>query len=165
MKLTSRSWAVFFCSVLLVLGLVSLLASQAVAQEKTPDTGKKASTSNVIKDNGKQGASGQDNNVKTDAGKNDKTKTTGVPHKGAGSRGSGPYACNLHVDNRTNWYIKIYVDGNYAGAVGPAGDLYLVTGNGDTAEYGRADFEDGSYLYWGPRTFTCGSSDIWRLWP
>jgi hypothetical protein len=56
--------------------------------------------------------------------------------------------CEVHVDNRTRWYIDVYIDGNFRGTVGPSGDGYALAISGPTRVYGRADFTDGTYKYW-----------------
>lgn len=63
--------------------------------------------------------------------------------------------CEVHVDNRTPWYIDIFVDGTYRGVIGPFGDGYTLAIPGPTTLYGRADFRDGSYKSWGPIDFRC----------
>jgi hypothetical protein len=68
----------------------------------------------------------------------------------AASRG-----CVVHVDNRTGWYIQIYLDGDYRGVVGPMGDVYGAVLSGPTRFYARAEFDDGSVRTWGPNQMYC----------
>jgi hypothetical protein len=53
------------------------------------------------------------------------------------------------VDNRTNWYIDVYVDRQYRGQVGPWGDIYLYNACGATSLYAEAP---GTDYYWGPQS-------------
>ena len=62
-----------------------------------------------------------------------------------GARGAG----DLHFDNRTNLYVRYYVDGDYVGTMGPGGDLYDYE-SGVHTMYCVAVFEDGSTQTWGP---------------
>lgn len=71
----------------------------------------------------------------------------------------------MHVDNRTNLIIKVFVDGTYRGLVGPWGDLYTYTLVGGTGLYARADFDDGTYSSWGPRVISCYGTESWTLTP
>jgi hypothetical protein len=84
------------------------------------------------------------------------------PSKGGTSRQG---VCMVHVDNHTNLIVKIYVDGSFRGVMSPWGDLYTYTGAGSTALYARADFDDGTYNYWGPRQVDCFGTYTWRLNP
>jgi hypothetical protein len=85
--------------------------------------------------------------------------------KGGKTRGAGPLPCGVHIDNRTSWFIRIYVDGDYKGTVNQYGDLTGITGNGPTSVYAVALFDDGSEKYWGPHVFDCeaGATYTWRL--
>jgi len=76
----------------------------------------------------------------------------------AGKR-AGPYSCDIHIDNRTNWVIhRIYIDGRNWGSVGRYGDsMARDVAAGATRVYAEADFTDGSVRHWGPRVFQCNS--------
>ena len=104
------------------------------------------------------GGSEPDANIKNDKQTNDpNAKAAPPPGKGgATTRGGGN--CEVRVDNWTNYYIKIYVDGIYRGVLDRYGDAVIYVGVGETRVYGRADFDDGSYLYWGPKTYDCGAN-------
>ena len=108
---------------------------------------------------------GKDENIKSDA--EPKNPTTGgppaPPDKG-GDKSRGAY-CQIHVDNHTPLWIKIYVDGYYAGTMPPWGDLYPTAISGGTQLYGRADFVDGTWRFWGPYHFDCDEVYTWRLSP
>ncbi|HKR59135.1 MAG TPA: hypothetical protein VJS64_05335 [Pyrinomonadaceae bacterium] len=99
-----------------------------------------------------------DANIKNDKQTNDpNAKGTPPSSKGGGAtRGGGN--CEVRLDNWTNYLIKIYVDGIYRGVLDRYGNAVVYVGVGETRVYGRADFDDGSYLYWGPKTYDCGSN-------
>lgn len=74
------------------------------------------------------------------------------------TRGTGQKTCTVYLTNNTDYEIDIYIDGKYRGTTGESGTTYATTGSGSTRVYARADFEDGSYLYWGPSNYTCGNN-------
>ena len=151
---------------IMVLGLI-YCGAIAMAQE---NSGKEAAASEkkTVKATSKQGTGGADQNIKSDADKNDPNQKTEPPPQKSGkkSRGLGPYPCALHVDNRSPWLIRIYVDGAYRGTVNSYGDLVGTIGNGATSAYGVALFNDGSTRTWGPDVFNCsaGGSYTWSLY-
>lgn len=69
------------------------------------------------------------------------------------------YSCDIHVDNRTNWYInRVYIDGVRWGAVSKLGDaIARDVAVGATTVYAEVDFTDGSTSSYGPRVFNCDS--------
>lgn len=68
------------------------------------------------------------------------------------SRGDvyGADYCDVVVDNYTGWYIDIYVDNEYRGTIAPYDRRVTWAVKGNTKLYGKAEFDDGSYYYWGP---------------
>jgi hypothetical protein len=72
---------------------------------------------------------------------------------------AGAYSCDIHIDNRTNYYInRVYVDGNRWGSVSRYGDaLARDVAAGTTTLYAELDFTDGSTRYYGPIVFKCDS--------
>ncbi|HUI42229.1 MAG TPA: hypothetical protein VL523_09685 [Terriglobia bacterium] len=154
---------------LAVVALFTLLAAAfAVAQEAPaakPMASAKAN-SKVVTTKAASRSGGADPNVKSDSDKNNPNLKAPVPaNKGGKTRGAGPLPCGVHVDNRTPWFVRIYVDGDYRGTVNQYGDLVGITGNGPTNVYAVAVFDDGSQKYWGPHVFNCvaGDSYTWRL--
>jgi hypothetical protein len=99
----------------------------------------------------------------TDA-KNDPAAAPEAPPDKGGKK-TRAQLCHLHVDNRTSLYVKIFVDGDYVGTVYPWGDSYGTYAGGGREVYGRADFTDGSWSYWGPSTISCKGPYTWTLWP
>jgi hypothetical protein len=77
------------------------------------------------------------------------------PSKGGATTRGGGY-CQVQFDNRSRWYIKLYVDGIYRGTLSPFGDAVVYAQPGSTSVYARADFDDGSFYRWGPSTYSCG---------
>jgi hypothetical protein len=151
---------------LLAVGL--LLGTSAWAQEEkaaSAAAGKKETV--VTKAESK--AAGSDSNIKSDSDKNNPSAKTTAPagKGGARKRGAGPNPCGLHIDNRTPWLMRVYVDGNYRGTVSAYGDLVGLTGDGPTSLYAAAPFDDGSVKTWGPRVFNCSAGDVytWQVTP
>jgi ABC-type glycerol-3-phosphate transport system substrate-binding protein len=87
------------------------------------------------------------------------TVTTPAP-----SATHGTYAVTLHIDNRTQWYIDVVVDGVNVGTVAPYGDLYEAVPSGSTRMSAVARFTDGSSTTWGPRYENLSGDFVWRLW-
>ena len=81
------------------------------------------------------------------------------------SRGDvyGPNYSDIIVDNYTGYSIDIYVDGNYRGSVGPYDKRVTWAVPGNTRLYGKATFDDGTYLYWGPTVTYTGYEYTWKL--
>lgn len=94
---------------------------------------------------------------------NDKTK----PAPPSTSRGDvyGTDYSDVVVDNWTGYYIDIYVNGNYRGTVSPYDKRVTWAIPGTNTLYAKAVFNDGSYLYWGPKVTATGYSYTWKLNP
>jgi len=94
----------------------------------------------------------------------DDTKNSTAP---AAKKRAGPFSCDVHIDNRTNWVVhRVVIDGRNWGSVGRYGDaIARDVVSGATTLYAEADFTDGSSRSWGPRTFQCKSyaTHTWRL--
>ena len=116
-----------------------------------------------------RGAATADTNIKTARPAN----RTDAPRPAPENKGGKPPAtrgagyCTVIFDNYTGWFVDTYTDGEFTGTVTPWGDLSTYAIAGGTRLYGRADFEDGQYLYWGPQNVYCGpnGSYTWRLNP
>jgi hypothetical protein len=161
----------FFVASVVALALVfSLaLASPAAAQEKAKAEPAKAKAepakaaahgkAEVVKEKSKDGKGSADPNVKNNAAKNDpKGQAEAPPNKGGkadAGRGFGAGWCEVSASNYTRYYTKIYVDGAYRGMVGPFDTGTVTVGTGTTTFYARADFDDGSYKFWGSYVFNC----------
>ncbi|HEY7568332.1 MAG TPA: hypothetical protein VH762_12215 [Gemmatimonadaceae bacterium] len=107
-----------------------------------------------------------DPNVKSDSlPANHANATMPAPPAKGGPKTRGATTGVLHVDNRTLWVIRIYVDGDYVGTVSPYGDSYGYYGCSVRRLYARAVFDDGSYYSWGPSSRDVCDNFTWRLNP
>ncbi len=107
---------------------------------------------------------GRDTHIKTPRGANDPAaKVDRPPSKGGRSRGLASRYGTFHADNRTAWYIDVYLDGDFRGTVGPYGDLYREVIAGETEFYARAEFRDGTVKKWGPRSYDVPSGGTHTL--
>lgn len=87
------------------------------------------------------------------------------PQKGGPkTRGS---MCYVRIDNRTAWYIDIYLNDHYVGTVAPGGDLYGWEPGVWTTCYGVAHFTNAPDLTWtiGPDDLTAFGNFTFHLWP
>ena len=109
---------------------------------------------------------GVDENIKSDSAINDRDNLPLAPMSKGGdkSRGAGFYTTVI-VDNHTPYWIKIYEEGDYKGTVAPWGMIYFEEWGEITTLYGRADFDDGSYDYWGSSQYNIANSSTftWSL--
>jgi len=69
------------------------------------------------------------------------------------------------IDNWTGYYVDIYVNGNYRGTVSPYDKRVTWAIPGQNTLYAKAVFDDGSYIYWGPKTTSTGYEYTWKLNP
>ena len=112
-----------------------------------------------------KGGGGADANIKNDSDANDADKQMPAPGNKGGEKSKGQSSCAVIVDNRTGWYVRIYVDGTYRGTIAPWGDSYCYTGAGGTQLYGVATFTSGERFTWGPGVVSCYGSYTWQLHP
>lgn len=103
---------------------------------------------------------GEDPNIKSDKETNDPNSELAAPQQKGGAKTRGGGACQVRFDNRTRWFVKLYVDGTYRGTISPYGDGVAYTGAGPTRVYARAVFDSGDYLYWGPTDYSCYSGQF-----
>jgi hypothetical protein len=140
-------WAALLCS-------TALVSIPAIAQ-------------NVSAKGIKGSASAHDINIQSDSLINSKNSVFAAPQSKGGyaSRGLNG-TCNIHVNNKTGYYVSFYFNGNAAGAVGPWGDLYPTSSEGSAVLYAKAVFTDGTVLTFGPQNFSCTGTDFtWTLTP
>jgi hypothetical protein len=151
-----RKWM----SAIVLAGLVATAGAAAAIAKQGPKQ-------EVIETKAEKGRGGEDPNVKSATRVNDpKAPEPPAPAAKGGEKPRGQIStCDVHVDNRTPWYIQIYVDGNYSGMMSPYGDLYTRAIAGPTLLYARATFTDGSVLTWGPRKVPCPAwtEYTWKL--
>ena len=131
-----------FCFVLAAAVCLPMLSSSVYAQKGTKMKKETLAEVKAAKGGGEKGA---DPNIKT-------AERTNDPSSSGGAKGA---VCGVFWDNYTNLYIKVFVDGDYAGMVSPMGELQTYAAAGSTRIYARADYKDGSYDYWGPTVFQC----------
>jgi hypothetical protein len=150
--------SLFLAMFLLSTGLPA--SSAGVVKADSPQDKKDNKKTQPIELNGQKGTSrseGADPNIKSDKQTNDPTDKTEAPEAKGGPRSRGGSGCRVQLDNRTRYIIKVYVDGYYRGTMSPYGDSYVYVAPGETKVYARADFDDGSYSYWGPKYYDCDS--------
>ena len=82
----------------------------------------------------------------------DPSKAIQSEAKGAVSRGTD---CQVDFDNWTDLQIDCYVDGHLEAAIAPFSKSVFTVGSGNVKLYARAEFEDGTYMAWGPVSKRC----------
>src|SRR5258705_5455861 len=85
---------------------------------------------------------GADPNIKSDKETNDPSSDMAAPENKGGAKTRGGGYCEVRFDNRSRWFVKLYVDGTYRGTLSPYGDSVAYTLPGGTRGYGPADFDD-----------------------
>lgn len=109
---------------------------------------------------------GDDPNVRRDETLNDPNKPPTSEPPGKLTRGAPPVpAGSLCVDSRVDLFVKIYVDGTYAGTISPWGDSCAHYGGGEHRLYARAAFTDGSLSSWGPAPADVTPGFRWTIRP
>ena len=136
--------------------LLALAAQSALSRNANPRDPQKEKVIELKATKSTTRGEGADSNIKSDKQTNDPNSETAAPEKKGGAKTRGGVLCEVRFDNRTKWFMKLYVDGVYRGTLSPYGDAVVYTLPGETRVYARADFEDGSYLYWGPKDYECG---------
>ncbi len=143
---------------LLVTGCAAACLTVASAQAQQP-MGKTVEVKSALS----RGA-GADENIRVARTPNKADASVPAPTSKGGEKTRGTTSI-VHVDNRTNWYIDIYLDGSYCSTIGPWGDIYCYVGTGNTRMYGHADFVDGPARTWGPTVDYVDGTYIWKLLP
>jgi hypothetical protein len=147
-------------SAIVLAGLVATAgAAAAIAKQGTPKQ-------EVIETSSQKSRGGADPNIKSETRVNvAKSEPPAPPSKGGEKPRGQISTCDVHVDNRTPWYIQIYVDGHYSGLLPPWGDIYTRAIAGPTLLYARATFDNGVVLTWGPSKVPCPAwtEYTWKL--
>ncbi len=151
------------CLLGLVLAGSPLTAADVFAQAKqTKDNKKKKKVGDEVKAaKGMSNSKGSDSdpNIKQGEMTNDADAPGGLPaSKGGGNSKGAAYECEVQLDNWSAYNVKIYINGNYRGYLSGGGESTLYYTPGQTTIYARADFTDGSYFTWGPKTYECGAN-------
>lgn len=141
----------------LLAGCAALLtAAPAQAQQAQPTAGEsKAERSR---------GTGTDENIRADRAPNRQGAVMAAPAAKGGDRTRGGISV-VHVDNWSQWYIDVYMNGSFCGSMGPYGDIYCAVSSGNVTMYARAPFDDGSALKWGPRVSYVDGAYTWKLNP
>ena len=138
---------------LLLMGLISN------AQGGMPELKKETISSNAVStpDATVAALSRPGNNVKG-------AKVTKPATKESGEVYGSQYS-DVVIDNWTDYYIDVYINGNYRGTISPWDKRTTWAIPGENRLYAKATFRDGSYLYWGPKETYTGYSYTWKLNP
>lgn len=150
MRLRTLTIAYLLASLTLISAITYVKANSSQKKSKAKVTELKASK-------GEASRGGEaDPNIKDSKETNDPgAQMDAPPSKGGATTRGGGY-CEVQFDNRSRWYIKLFVDGSYRGTLSPFGDAVVFVQSGSTSVYARADFEDGTFYRWGPSTYSCG---------
>lgn len=70
----------------------------------------------------------------------------------------------LHVDNRTGYWINVYIDGHYVRNVGPYGDGHIYVGQSAYETTHLYAYAPGTSVYWRTHVSRAVGDYIWRLW-
>lgn len=151
----TKIWMLLLMAALVILPA----AAGSVNAQKKPDASKQKKQSFELKATKVEAGRGTaaDPNIKDSTTANTQDQQFDAPpEKGGSAKGRGGQGlCRVNFDNRTGWRIQLYVDGMFRGVMAPFGDSVAFTGAGPTTVYARAEFTDGSALYWGPKNYTC----------
>ena len=141
--------------------LIGALLIFAIPSAEANNAQKKKGKAKVTELKGSKGEASRggeaDPNIKTGKETNDPDAQIDAPPSKGGATTRGGGYCEVQFDNRTRWYIKLYVDGTYRGTLSPYGDAVVYALPGSTTVYARADFDSGGFTRWGPSNYSCGS--------
>jgi hypothetical protein len=151
-----------------VLVLVTLALSVRALEARALDRPQRqpAQPGHVVHTKGvKSRGAATDPNIKRDSlPANHAGTTVPAPPSKGGAKTRGAMSGTLHVDNRTSWIIRIYVDGDYRGTLAPYGDWFANGSCESFVMYAEARFNDGSTTSWGPVTTNASCGDQkWTL--
>lgn len=137
----------------------ALMGFVSNAQGSTPELKKEVieSKANSKPDPTVAALSKPTNNVKGEKANNNQAKQSGEVY--------GSQYSDVVIDNWTNYYIDIYINGNYRGTVSPWDKRTTWAIPGTNRLYAKAPFTDGTYYYWGPHETYTGYSYTWKLNP
>lgn len=147
---------VFAVACLLFAALI-IPATQSALAQKSKSQGGKPKVIEMKATKSTTRGEGADPNIKDDKQTNDPKSEMAAPEKKGGARTRGGGYCEVRLDNRSRWFVKVYVDGTFRGTMGPFGDSVAYTLPGETRVYARSDFDDGTFIYWGPTNYSCYS--------
>ena len=108
-----------FGSVLFFFSMVLVCSTTSVSAQA------KAKKTVVIKSKAVEANRGTNPNIKSDVPTKDKQE----------AKNRAAAACSIYFDNFTGYYVKVYVDGDYKGTVGPYDSGTVTVGDGYTTIY------------------------------
>jgi hypothetical protein len=159
-KRMKKSASVLLSSAILMFLSPALVAQQA--ETKAPaHTG--AKPTHMVSDKGSM-MRGSNDAAKKGTDVNVAGKEAPAPPSKTKGATRGERDCTVKVDNWKGYYIRVYMNGDYVGSVGPwsAGTIELSQGVAELEGY--AVFDDGSALKFGPNSFRCSEgSYTWTL--
>ena len=149
-------------AIVMVSPLATMSVSAQMKQTKDNKKKKKVGSDEVSSSKGASNSKGSDTdpNIKEGGEMMNSMDAPGtLPTAKGGGKGKGAaYDCEVQLDNWSAWNVKIYINGEYRGYLSAGGESTLYYTPGQTTIYARADFTDGTYYYWGPKTYTCGAN-------
>ena len=144
---------ILFSAALLLFGLISQAQGKAPELKKEVIIAKAASAPNAMV-------------AALNRPANENKGTKSMSAKKAGKESGEVYGkdySDVVIDNWTEYYIDVYINGKYRGTVAPWDKRVTWAIPGENTIYAKAVFKDGSYFYWGPRTTTTGYTYTWEL--
>ena len=160
MKLNLIATMCLMWAIVMVSPLTTVSVFAQTKQTKDNKKKKKAGGDEVSSSKSATGSKGGDTdpNIKEgEAANNMEAPGTLPTAKGGKSKGAA-YDCEVQLDNWSAWIVKIYINGAYRGYLSAGAESTLYYTPGQTTIYARADFTDGTYYYWGPKTYNCGAN-------
>jgi len=136
----------------LVAGCVALLPAGS-AQAQQPQA--------KVTENKAERGRGAESNIRPDRTPNREGAGVAAPAAKGGDRTRGGVSI-VHIDNWTQWYIAVDLNGQACGSVSPWGDLYCYVSSGNVTLYAEAP---GVNLKWGPRVDYVDGAYTWKLNP
>lgn len=161
MKLKVIATMCLMWAIVMVSPLTTVSVFAQTKQTKDNKKKKQVGSDTVSSTKGATGSKGADSdpNIKSGEAANDMDAPNGLPTTKGGGKGKGAaYDCEVQLDNWSAWNVKIYINGNYRGYLSAGAESTLYYTPGQTTIYARADFTDGTYYYWGPKTYSCGAN-------
>ena len=146
------------CMLAMLVGMGAMILNHSLAAP--PKKGESAKTKGV-----QSKARGEEPNIKNEHERNDRNAKVPAPSNKGGAAVRGQATGTIHVNNETQWYVRVYADGDYIGTVGPYGDLYRYADAATWSMFARASFDDSDDITFGPSTLRVysGSTSTWTL--
>jgi hypothetical protein len=120
----------------------------------------------VTKASAARGPLSADANIKSASSDNRRDVANKIPippDKGGPLTRGGGELCSMRVSNSSPLHASVYIDGEYWGTTPAYGDLAGWMRCKAVHLYARANFDDGSYYYWGPASVSVKGNYTWRI--